>query len=169
MTEAALKNKVTEMKPDMGLRLEQRRQVAKRLGDALADAFRLSFNLQGLHWNVEGPMFFSLHKLTETQYEQVEASVDDLAERIRALGLPAPESLRELDDRSIIDDLPKSADLKERVLRLVNDYEGAGQRLKEIVTLAETNGDIKTADLLTNQLGTYEEFAWMLRATVTSQ
>jgi starvation-inducible DNA-binding protein len=168
MTEAALKTKVTEMLPDMGMRLEQRRRVAKRLGDAVADAFRLSFNLQALHWNVEGPMFFSLHKLTETQYEEIEASVDEIAERIRALGLPAPESLRGLDDRSVIEDLPKSADLKQRVLRLVSDYESAGQRLKEIVSLAESSGDIKTADLLTSQLGTYEEYAWMLRATVAS-
>lgn len=168
MTQVALHNKVTEMKPDMGLRLEQRRDVAQNLGDALADAFRLSFNLQGLHWNVEGPMFFSLHKLTETQYEQIAASVDEIAERIRALGLPAPESLRQLDDRSVVDDLPRSADLKTRVERLVSDYEQSGHRLKSIVALAESNGDIKTADLLTDQLGAYEEFAWMLRATVSS-
>ena len=168
MTNAVLENKVTELAPDVGMRLEQRRAVAKRLGDALADAFRLSFNLQGLHWNVEGPIFYSLHKLTETQYEEIEKSVDEIAERIRALGLPAPESLRELDDRSVVTDLPADAELKVRVERTISDYEEAGQRLKEIVDLAERNDDIKTADLLTDQLGKYEEFAWMLRATVTS-
>jgi starvation-inducible DNA-binding protein len=168
MTQAALETKVTELSPDIGMRLEQRRVVAENLGDALADAFRLSFNLQGLHWNVEGPIFYSLHKLTETQYEEIEESVDVLAERIRALGLPAPESLRELDDRSVVDDLPKDAELKARVERTVSDYESAGQRLKQIVALAESNDDIRTADLLTNQLGKYEEFAWMLRATITS-
>jgi starvation-inducible DNA-binding protein len=168
MTQAALETKVTELSPDIGMRLEQRRVVAENLGDALADAFRLSFNLQGLHWNVEGPIFYSLHKLTETQYEEIEESVDVLAERIRALGLPAPESLRELDDRSVVDDLPKDAELKARVERTVSDYESAGIRLKQIVALAESNDDIRTADLLTNQLGKYEEFAWMLRATITS-
>lgn len=168
MTQAALETKVTELSPDIGMRLEQRRVVAENLGDALADAFRLSFNLQVLHWNVEGPIFYSLHKLTETQYEEIEESVDVLAERIRALGLPAPESLRELDDRSVVDDLPKDAELKARVERTVSDYESAGQRLKQIVALAESNDDIRTADLLTNQLGKYEEFAWMLRATITS-
>jgi starvation-inducible DNA-binding protein len=168
MNQAVLENKVTEMQPDMGLRLSQRQEIAERLGDALADAFRLSFNLQALHWNVEGPMFFSLHKLTEEQYEQVEASVDEIAERIRALGLPAPESLAGLDERSVIEDLPKAADLEERVRRLVSDYESAGQRLKDIVMLAEKGGDIRTADLLTSQLGSYEEFSWMLRATVSS-
>ena len=168
MTNAVLENKVTELSPDMGMRLEQRRVVAEKLGDALADAFRLSFNLQGLHWNVEGPIFYSLHRLTETQYEEIEASVDEIAERIRALGLPAPESLRELDERSVVTDLPRDAELKARVERTVSDYESAGQRLKQIVALAESNDDIKTADLLTDQLGKYEEFAWMMRATVTS-
>lgn len=168
MTNAALESKVTELSPDLGMRLEQRRIVADKLGDALADAFRLSFNLQGLHWNVEGPIFYSLHKLTESQYEEIERSVDEIAERIRALGLPAPESLRELDDRSVVNDLPTDAELKARVERTVFDYESAGQRLKEIVALAERNNDIKTADLLTDQLGRYEEFSWMLRATVSS-
>lgn len=168
MTQTVLENKVTELMPDIGIRLEQRRAVAERVGDALADAFRLSFNLQGMHWNVEGPMFFSLHKLTETQYEQIEESVDVIAERIRTLGLPAPESLRALDERSIIADLPNREDLKGRVKRLISDYEKAGQRLKAIIELAEANDDIKTADLLTEQLGTYEEFAWMMRATIAS-
>ena len=168
MKNAVLENTVTELVPDKGMRVEQRRVIAERLGDALADAFRLSFNLQGLHWNVEGPIFYSLHKLTETQYEAIEKSVDDIAERIRALGLPAPESLRELDERSVVNDLPKDAELKARVERTVSDYENAGQRLKEIVALAESNDDIKTADLLTDQLGKYEEFSWMLRATVSS-
>ena len=168
MTHAVLENKVTELSPETGMRLEQRRVVAEKLGNALADAFRLSFNLQGLHWNVEGPTFYSLHKLTENQYEEIEGSVDEIAERIRALGLPAPESLLQLDERSVVSDLPTDANLKERVERTVRDYESAGQRLKEIVALAERNDDIKTADLLTDQLGKYEEFAWMLRATVTS-
>lgn len=168
MTNTILENKVTELLPDADIRLEQRRDVAARLGDALADAYRLGFNLQAMHWNVEGPMFFSLHKLTETQYEEIEESVDVIAERIRALGLPAPESLRALDERSIVNDLPAEADLKTRVERLVTDFEQTGVRLKAIVSLAEKNDDIKTADLLTEQLGRYDEFAWMLRATVAS-
>jgi len=168
MTQAVLDSKVTEMMPDMGIRLEQRRAVAGSLGDALADAYRLGFNLQGMHWNVEGPMFYSLHKLTEAQYKQIEASVDVIAERIRALGLPAPESLRGLDDRSVVEDLPADVKLKTRVERLVSDFERAGLRLHSIIKLAEANGDIKTADLLTAQLGNYDEFAWMLRATISS-
>jgi starvation-inducible DNA-binding protein len=168
MTQAVLKNEITDLVPEAGPRLEKRRAVAKVLADALADAYRLNFNAQGLHWNVEGPMFYSLHKLTEDQYETLAESVDDFAERIRALGMPAPQSLKELSERSAIDDLPTDADLKTRVERLVSDYERAGLRLQKIIGFAEDNGDIKTADLLTDQLGRYDEYAWMLRATIAS-
>lgn len=168
MKDAVLENKITDLMPEFGIRKEQRLDVARTLSDALADAFRLKFNLQAMHWNVEGPMFYSLHQLTENQYEAIEETVDTIAERIRALGLPAPESLQALDERSILEDLPSSGDLKSRVEQMVTDFERAGLRLKTIIELAETNGDIKTADLLTEQLGMYEEFAWMLRASAAS-
>lgn len=166
MTQTVLKNEVTELSPDKGMRTEQRRAVADSLGNALADAFRLYFNVQTLHWNVEGPMFYSLHKLTEEQYAELNESVDTIAERIRALGIPALQTMSEFSDRTEIDDLPTSGDLKGRIARLVKDYESAGQRLTKIIKLAEEAGDIKTADLLTEQLGRYDENAWMLRATI---
>ena len=168
MTQTVLKNEVTELNPDNGMTSERRRAVADALSNALADAFRLNFNVQAMHWNVEGPMFFSLHKLTEAQYEELGESVDEIAERIRALGLPALQTLKAFDERSVIDDLPTSGDLRSRVARLVGDYEAASQRLKEIIEFTEKNGDIKTADLLTGQLGMYDESAWMLRATIAS-
>lgn len=168
MTQAALQNEVTELSPELGMKAEQRRAIADSLGDAVADAFRLYFNVQSLHWNVEGPTFYGIHKLTEEQYEKLNASVDTIAERIRALGLPAPQSLSSLEDRSVVEDLPGSADLKERIETLIRDYEKAGVRLKKIVRDAEEVDDIKTADLLTAQLGDYEEFSWMLRATIAS-
>lgn len=168
MTQAVLKNEISELAPESNLSAEQRREVADAVANVLADAHRLFINLQGLHWNVEGPMFYSLHKLSELQYREIFENIDTLAERIRALGLPAPQSLREFADRSIIQDLPDNADLKERIDRLVSDYERAVRRLVLVVKLAETNGDIKTADLLTNLVGEYEENAWMLRATIAS-
>lgn len=166
MTQTVLKNEVTELSPETGMRTEKRRAVADSLGNALADAFRLYFNVQTLHWNVEGPMFYSLHKLTEEQYAELNESVDTIAERIRALGLPALQTMSEFNDRTELDDLPTSGDLKGRIARLVRDYEAAGVRLAKIIKLAEEAGDIKTADLLTEQLGRYEENAWMLRATI---
>jgi starvation-inducible DNA-binding protein len=168
LTQAVLKNEITELKPNSPIDTDQRREIADTLAYVLADEYRLFINTQGLHWNVEGPLFYSLHKLTESQYRELFESIDRLAERIRALGLPAPQSLREVTERSILSDLPEDADLKGRIERLIGDYERAVRRSSLVVQLAESHGDIKTADLLTERVGVYEENAWMLRATIAS-
>ena len=76
--------------------------------------------------------------------------------------------MRELSERSILSDLPDEGDLRSRIDRLVSDYERAVRRAALVVELAESNKDIKTADLLTERVGVYEENAWMLRATIAS-
>jgi starvation-inducible DNA-binding protein len=168
MTQAVLKNEITELSPDSPMSADQRREIADMIANVLADEYRLFVNTQGLHWNVEGPLFYSLHKLTEAQYREFFESIDTLAERIRALGLPAPQSFREFAERSILKDLPDDAELKVRIEQMITDYERAVRRATLVVKLAETNGDIKTADLLTERVGIYEENAWMLRATIAS-
>lgn len=168
MTQAVLKNEITELKPESMIDSDQRRQTADATANLLADAYRLLINTQGLHWNVEGPMFYSLHKLTEEQYKELADAVDDIAERIRALGLPAPQSIKEFEQRSIVDDLPADGALKTRIERMIADYERAVARAMLVVKHAEKCGDIKTADLLTDRVGVYEENAWMLRATIAS-
>ena len=90
MTQTVLKNEITELAPRSWMDADQRKEVAEGVANILADAYRLLINTQGLHWNVEGPMFYSLHKLTEDHYRELFESIDSLAERIRALGLPAP-------------------------------------------------------------------------------
>lgn len=167
MIDTVLKNEVSEIQPKRGLDESTRRRVAQDLSNVHADAFRLYINVQGLHWNVEGPLFYSLHKVTEEQYEDLAESIDTLAERVRALGLLATESLAAYQERSIIDDLPKDSSLTQRVERLINDYERATERLATAVKTAEEQGDVKTADLLTDRIGVYEENAWMLRATIS--
>lgn len=168
MTQAVLKNEITELSPDSPMSADQRREIADMVANVLADEYRLFVNTQGLHWNVEGPLFYSLHKLTEAQYRELFESIDTLAERIRALGLPAPQSFKDFAERSILNDLPEDAELKVRIEQLIADYERAVRRATLVVQLAETNGDIKTADLLTERVGVYEENAWMLRATIAS-
>ena len=168
MTQAVLKNEITDLTPTTGIDSVARQAVADTLSDVLADVFRLTVNAQGLHWNVEGPMFFSLHNLTETQYEALQDAQDTLAERIRALGLPAPQSVQAFIQRSGIDDLPADGELLGRIQRLISDYEIAAVRLTKAVEQAERNRDVKTADLLTDLIGQFDEFAWMLRATIAS-
>ena len=168
MTQQVLRNEITELAPSRGLDKDQRREIADALIEPLADAFRMSINVRGVHWNVEGALFYSLHKLTDEQYTYIAESIDEIAERIRALGLPAPQTLMEFQKRSDIEDIPFNADLKSRIDRLVSDYEHAVQRMVTVVKQAEDAGDIKTADLLTEKIGAFEEFAWMLRATAAS-
>ncbi len=168
MTQTVLKNEITELAPRTWMDADKRKRIAEGVANVLADAYRLLVNTQGLHWNVEGPMFYSLHKLTESHYRELFDSVDVLAERIRALGLPAPQSLRELSERSVLTDLPDNAELEGRIERLVEDYEQAARRAAELIEIADGNRDAKTADLLTERIGVYEENAWMLRATIAS-
>ena len=168
MTQTVLKNEITELAPRTWMDADRRNETAEGVANILADAYRLLVNTQGLHWNAEGPMFYSLHKLTEDHYRELFDSVDVLAERIRALGLPAPQSIRELSERSVIADLPDNAELEGRIGRLVEDYEQAARRAAELIEIAESNKDVKTADMLTERIGVYEENAWMLRATIAS-
>jgi starvation-inducible DNA-binding protein len=163
-----LKNEITELTPKSFVDGEPRREIADKLADTLADEYQIRLNTQGLHWNVEGPLFYSVHKLTEEQYEELADSIDQIAERIRALGLAAPQTFGELNKRSSVDDLPEKAELKDRIQRLVNDYELAARRAAATVKIAEQYGDIKTADLLTDRIGIYDDNAWMLRATIAS-
>ena len=168
MTQAVLKNEITELAPDSPMDAEARREIADLLSNILADEYRLFLNTQGLHWNVEGPLFYSLHKLTEDQYRELFESIDEIAERVRALGMPAPQSLKAIVERSILTDLPDDTPLKTRIEQMIGDYERAVRRISLVVQLAESHGDIKTADLLTDRVGIYEENAWMLRATIAS-
>ncbi len=168
MTQAVLKNEITELSPESPMNAEQRREIADMVANVLADEYRIYINTQGLHWNVEGPLFYSVHKLTESQYREMGESIDTLAERIRALGLPAPQSITEFVERSVLSDLPSGSDLKARIEQIISDYERLVRRSALVVQLAESYGDIKTADLLTERVGVYEENAWMLRATIAS-
>ena len=168
MTQTVLKNEITELAPRTWMDADQRKEVADGVANVLADAYRLLVNTQGLHWNVEGPMFYSLHKLTEDHYRELFDSIDSLAERIRALGLPAPQSIKDFSERSALADLPDKAELEDRIARLVEDYERAARRAVQVIELAERNKDVKTSDMLTERVGIYEENAWMLRATIAS-
>lgn len=168
MTQSVLKNEITELTPESFVDGKPRREIADKLADTLADEYQIRLNTQGLHWNVEGPLFYSVHRLTEDQYNELAESIDRIAERIRALGLPAPQTFGELNKRSSVEDLPEKAELKDRIKRLVTDYELAARRAAATVKMAEQYGDIKTAELLTERIGVYDDNAWMLRATIAS-
>ncbi len=168
MTQAVLKNQVTQLHVSSGISKDSREAIAKRLMRALGDSYRLMANTQILHWNVQGPLFFSIHNLTEEQYQDFFESVDDIAERIRALGMPAPRTMTEMVELSSLRDIDGTASLENQIGELVEFNEKLAASMRETIAVAEKAEDVKTADLLTDRIGVLEQNAWMLRATIAA-
>jgi len=138
--------------------------IADGLADVLADTYRLLFKSHAYHWNVEGPLFYSIHNLTEGQYEDMFEAADTLAERIRALGQFAPMAMGEIMARSIIEDrdeLPSAGAMCED---LASDHERVAKRMHALIEIAGEHSDPVTEDLATARSAFHEQAAWMLRA-----
>lgn len=166
MQDKALQNRVSELRPSTGIERDSRKAIADSLANVLSDSYVLFVNTQGLHWNVEGPLFYPIHKLTEEQYEDLFGAIDELAERIRTLGFPAPQTFADFRERAVLDDLESGQTVKSTIEALIAGNEKLAERMREAVHVAEEANDVKTADLLTERLGQHEENAWMLRATI---
>lgn len=150
-----------------GIGANDRKEVAKALQHGLADTYSLYLKTLGVHWNIVGPAFYSVHKLTEVQYEDLHAAADVIAERVRALGHIAPASFGDYTKLSIVDssETPHQADAM--IKGLISDNEAIAKRMREFVEVAEDADDVFTADLLTARIGKHEENAWMLRALIS--
>lgn len=140
-------------------------EIVKGLNTALADTYCLLFKSHAYHWNVEGPLFHSIHVLTEAQYQNLFAAADELAERIRALGQLAPSQLGEVMAMSAIKDKARLPSAQAMVEDLASDHEAVAKRMHSAIEAAEKAGDPVTADLLTGRCAFHEKAAWMLRAT----
>jgi len=138
--------------------------IADGLADVLADTYRLIFKTHAYHWNVTGPTFYSVHKLTEEQYENMFTAADELAERIRALGQLAPTRMDDIMARSRIEDLEVTPSAGEMIEDLASDHQNLAHRLHALVELVEARKDPVTEDLATERSAFHEEAAWMLRA-----
>ncbi|MEL6516688.1 MAG: DNA starvation/stationary phase protection protein [Pseudomonadota bacterium] len=142
--------------------------IATGLCDVLADTYRLIFKTHAYHWNVEGPLFYSVHNLTEEQYEEMFEAADVLAERVRALGRMAPARLATIMEDSVIkdqDDLPSAGAMCED---LASDHERVAHRFHALVELSDSRNDPVTDDLATARSAFHEKAAWMLRALAKS-
>jgi starvation-inducible DNA-binding protein len=138
--------------------------IAKGLSESLADTYRLLFKTHAYHWNVEGPMFHSIHILTEGQYEDLFAAADVVAERIRALGKLTPSRMDEIVSMSCVKDSKSLPSAKTMVEELAADHEAVSKRMHGVIKDAENGNDPVTADLLTARCAFHEKAAWMLRA-----
>ncbi|WP_417210666.1 Dps family protein [Antarctobacter sp.] len=138
--------------------------LASALSDVLADTYRLLFKTHAIHWNVEGPLFFSVHNLTEAQYQDLFAAADELAERIRALGHLAPSRLDDIIHRSRVEDVTEGLSAAGMIDQLAADHEKLAHRLHALVEMSGSRKDPVTEDLATARSAFHEKAAWMLRA-----
>lgn len=149
---------------DIGIDAEGRERIAGGLSELLADTYTLYLKTHNYHWNVTGPLFATLHTMFEVQYTELAAAVDQIAERIRALGLPAPGSYREFAALSSIDEDDDRPSAEEMMRRLVVGQETVVRTARAVFPLADQAGDEPTADLLTQRMQVHEKTAWMLRS-----
>jgi starvation-inducible DNA-binding protein len=163
-TAQVLKARVRAEPPRTGIEAGDAKQLSDGLSCSLAGTYVLYVKTQGFHWNVVGPLFYGLHKLTEEQYQGLAKATDDIAERIRALGHPAPASLSEFLKLSAVDEMTGRHSAEDMVASLVADHETLARTFRDLVGIAEKANDVVTADLLTDRVQAHEEAAWMLRS-----
>jgi starvation-inducible DNA-binding protein len=152
---------------DIGISPADRKKIAEGLSRFLADSYTLYLKTHNFHWNVTGPMFNSLHVMFETQYNEQWTALDEIAERIRALGFNAPGSYAEFVRLSSIPEEPglsDAADWREMVRQLVVGNEAVCRTARKVLDQADDVDDAPTEDLLTQRLQTHEKYAWMLRS-----
>ncbi|HRD46474.1 MAG TPA: Dps family protein [Caulobacter sp.] len=151
---------------DIGIAAKDRAAVSQALSRALADTYALYLKTHGYHWNVRGPNFSSLHALFMTQYTEQWTALDELAERIRALGEFAPQSGAAFGNLTSIKDGDPEKDWEAMVADLKDGHETVIATLRDLLALADKSGDDVTVDLATQRLTAHEKHAWMLRATL---
>ena len=149
-----------------GIAEHQRKALAEGLARVLADTYTLLGKTHGFHWNVTGPMFHSLHEMFQEQYEDLTAAVDEIAERIRALGHFAPGSLSQFLKLAQIQDEHGVPSATTMVEQLVRDNEQVVRGCRQVVRLAQDAGDTVTEDLMNQRMSAHEKAAWMLRASL---
>lgn len=149
---------------NIGLSEKDRHNIADGLSRMLADTYTLYLKTHNFHWNVTGPMFQTLHLMFMAQYNETWLAVDALAERIRALGYPAPGSYQQFAALTSIKESDGVPNAKEMIRQLVEGQETVVRTAREIFKIAEQANDQPTADLLTQRMTVHEQNAWMLRS-----
>jgi starvation-inducible DNA-binding protein len=152
---------------DIGISKKDRKAIADGLSKLLADTYTLYLKTHNFHWNVEGPMFNTLHLMFEQQYNELALAVDAIAERIRALGHPAPGSYAAYAKLSSIKEETGVPKAEEMIKQLVEGQEAVARTARAVFPAADKAADEPTADLLTQRLQVHEKTAWMLRALLT--
>jgi starvation-inducible DNA-binding protein len=151
---------------NMGLSASQRESMAQSVTTVLADTYALYFKTHAYHWNVTGPRFHDLHTLFELQYNELWIATDDIAERIRALGVKAPNSYDQMAAASTITSGAEANDANDMIADLLAGHEAVVRTIRSALAAAADQGDDASADVLTPRLTVHEKTAWMLRSSL---
>lgn len=154
------------MEIHIGIDAKHRKTIADGLARLLADTYTLYLKTHNYHWNVTGPMFNTLHLLFETQYTELAMAVDEIAERIRALGFPAPGSYQQFGQLTAIKEAEGVPAARDMIQDLVIAQETVVRTAREVFPIVENAHDEATVDLLTRRLHQHEKNAWMLRSLI---
>lgn len=154
---------------NIGIEEGARREIAEGLSRLLADTYTLYLKTHNFHWNVTGPMFQTLHIMFEQQYTELATAVDEIAERIRALGFPAPGTYAEFSRLSSISESEGVPSAEEMIRLLVEGQETVVRTARSIFPVVDDASDEPTADLLTQRMQVHEKTAWMLRSLLETQ
>lgn len=152
------------MTVDIGIAEKDRTAIAEGLSKLLADSYTLYLKTHNYHWNVTGPLFNTLHLMFEQQYTELATAVDEIAERIRALGHPAPGSYNAYARLTEIEEEDGTPAAEEMIARLVKGQETVVRTARSVFPVVESAADEATADLLTQRMQIHEKNAWMLRS-----
>ncbi len=152
------------MELNIGITAENRQEIASGLSKLLADSYSLYLKTHNYHWNVEGPLFNTLHLMFEQHYTELATAVDEIAERIRALGVKAPGSYSAFAKLTSIEEANGDETAEEMIRQLVIGQETVARTAREAIKAADAASDEPTADLLTQRMQIHEKNAWMLRS-----
>lgn len=152
---------------NIGIEKKQREKIADGLSRLLADSYTLYLKTHNYHWNVEGPMFATLHQLFEVQYLELALAIDQIAERIRALGFRAPGSYQQFTKLTSIFEAEGVPSAEEMIRDLMEGQEAVVRTARSIFSIVEEAHDEPTADLLTQRMQVHEKNAWMLRSLIS--
>jgi starvation-inducible DNA-binding protein len=153
-----------QMELNIGINAEDRNEIASGLSRLLADSYSLYLKTHNYHWNVEGPLFNTLHLMFEGHYTELATAVDEIAERIRALGVKAPGSYSAYGELTNIAEAKGDETAEDMIRQLVIGQETVARTAREAIAAADAASDEPTADLLTQRMQIHEKNAWMLRS-----
>jgi len=152
---------------DIGISQQDRKSVAEHLKALLADSYTLYLQTHNFHWNITGPMFHQLHVMFEEHYTELATAVDDIAERIRTLDIPAPGTYRAFAELSSIKEVDGVPQAVEMVRLLTVGHEQVVKTCRKALAVAQDADDESSAALISDRMRIHEKTAWMLRALVS--